>query len=418
LNILSEIWSSLSQNRFRTAMTGFAVAWGIFILVVLLGASNGLKNGIQDSYGSRLTNMVTVHAGWTSMPYKGFKEDRELFFTQEEADVLASLPEVEMFACEARKHGMNINYGTQYSSVTMKGVQGDYQVINKNNIYKGRFINTLDDRQRAKVCVINRRAEEELMNTDLLGKYIQVGDIAFLVVGICENGDRWDGSTLFIPFSTFMMLFEPDRHFDHIAMVLNEKAELKRKSDNMFARWDASSPFEDKVRAILAPMMQFDPADQRAIWIWNQADDFESQQGIMNAIRLFVLIIGLCTLVSGAVGVSNIMLVSVRERTKEFGIRKAIGAPPKTILMTVVGESTLITALFGYIGLFVGIGLMELINKMVPSDGDIPFKNPTVDIPVVVTATMILVIVGVIAGAIPAVRAIRIKPIEAMNSEK
>jgi putative ABC transport system permease protein len=164
--------------------------------------------------------------------------------------------------------------------------------------------------------------------------------------------------------------------------------------------------------------MQFDPADQRAIWIWNQADDFQSQQGIMHAIRLFVLIIGLCTLISGAVGVSNIMLVSVRERTKEFGIRKAIGAPPRTILATVVGESTLITALFGYIGLFLGIGVMELVNRFVPTDGDIPFMNPTVDIPVVVTATMILVLVGVIAGAIPAIRAIKIKPIEAMNSEK
>ena len=221
-----------------------------------------------------------------------------------------------------------------------------------------------------------------------------------------------------MPFSTYMTLFSPDRHFDHITMVLNEKAELKRKSENMLDRWDASSPFEDKIRAMLSPLMQFDPADQRALWIWNQADNYESQKGVMNAIRLFVLIIGLCTLVSGAVGVSNIMLVSVRERTKEFGIRKAIGAPPGTILATVVGESTLITALFGYIGLFVGIGLMELVNKMIPADTDVPFKNPTVDIPVVITATMILVIVGVIAGAIPAIRAVRIKPIEAMNSDK
>ena len=418
MNILSEIWSSLSHNRFRTAMTGFAVAWGIFILVVLLGASNGLKNGIQESYGDKVSNMVTVNAGWTSMPYRGFKEDRELYFTEREADILSQLPEVELFACEASKYGMNINYGTQYSSVTMKGVQGDYQAIYKNTIYKGRFINSLDDLHRAKVCVMNRRAEEELMTENLVGQYIQVGEISFLVVGVCENGERWDGATLFIPFSTYMTLFSPDRHFDHITMVLNEKAELKRKSENMLARWDASSPFEDKIRAKLSPLMQFDPADQRALWIWNQADNYESQKGVMNAIRLFVLIIGLCTLVSGAVGVSNIMLVSVRERTKEFGIRKAIGAPPRTILATVVGESTLITALFGYIGLFVGIGLMELVNKLIPAGGDVPFKNPTVDIPVVILATMILVIVGVVAGAIPAIRAVRIKPIEAMNSDK
>lgn len=399
-------------------MTGFAVAWGIFILVVLLGASNGLKNGIQESYGSKVTNMVTINAGWTSMPYKGFKEDRELFFTEEEAEIIAALPEVELFAAEASKWGTNINYGSNYASVNLKGVQGDYKGIFRNTIYKGRFINRLDDRQRAKVCVIDRRTEEELMTEDLVGKYLQVGEITFLIVGICENGERWEGATIYIPFTTYMMLFEPDRHFDHMAVMLNDKADTKRRTENKLMRWDASSPFEDKVRQTLAPIMQFDPNDQRALWIWNQADDYESQQGIMNAIRIFVLIIGLCTLVSGAVGVSNIMLVSVKERTKEFGIRKAIGAPPKTILMTVVGESTLITALFGYIGMFVGIGIMELVNKMISTGGDVPFSNPTVDIPVVITATMILVIVGVIAGLIPAIRAVKIKPIEAMNAGK
>ena len=286
-------------------MTGFAVAWGIFILVVLLGASNGLKNGIQESYGSKVTNMVTINAGWTSMPYKGFKEDRELFFTEKEAEIIAALPEVELFAAEASKWGTNINYGTNYASVNLKGVQGDYQEIFRNTIYKGRFINRLDDRQRAKVCVIDRRTEEELMTEDLVGKYLQVGEITFLIVGICENGERWEGATIYIPFTTYMMLFEPDRHFDHMAVMLNDKADTKRRTENKLMRWDASSPFEDKVRQTLAPIMQFDPNDQRALWIWNQADDYESQQGIMNAIRIFVLIIGLCTLVSGAVGVHH-----------------------------------------------------------------------------------------------------------------
>jgi putative ABC transport system permease protein len=163
--------------------------------------------------------------------------------------------------------------------------------------------------------------------------------------------------------------------------------------------------------------MQFDPKDDGALWVWSQAERLEDTNGAMSAIRLFVLIIGICTLISGAVGVSNIMLVSVRERTKEFGIRKAIGAPPRIILLTVVGESVLITAMFGYIGMFVGIAVMEAINMLVP-EGDFPFRNPTVDIPAVSIATFILVIVGVIAGAIPAVRAMRIKPIEALNYEK
>lgn len=418
MNILSEIWSSLSRNKFRTAMTGFAVAWSIFILVVLLAASNGLHNGIQQQYGSKLTNMLEVNAGWTSMPYKGFKEDRPLYFTEREAELIAKLPEVELFAVEARKWNVNINYGIQNTTAGIKGIRGDYQAIYRNTLIQGRFINIRDDERRAKVCVINRRAKEELMTEDLVGRQLMVGDITFLIIGICENGDRWSGATVYIPFSTHMMLFQPNRHFDRMILVLNDKADITRRTDNLFERWDASSPFEDKLRHKLSPSMQFDPNDQSAIWIWNQADDYNSQQGIMNAIRLFMLIVGLCTLVTGAVGVVNIMLVSVKERTKEFGIRKAIGAPPRTILLTVVGESTLITALFGYIGLFVGIGIMELVNfAMQKSDNEL-FTNPTVDIPTVVTATMILVVVGVIAGAIPAARAMRIKPIEAMNADK
>jgi putative ABC transport system permease protein len=202
-----------------------------------------------------------------------------------------------------------------------------------------------------------------------------------------------------------------------MTFTVNDKADVITKAERGKSRWELSSPFEEKLRTALSPAMQFDKSDNRALWVNSQADEYEQQQGVMNAIRLFVLIIGICTLISGAVGVSNIMLVSVRERTKEFGIRKAIGAPPATILTTVVGESILITAMFGYIGMFVGIGIMELINRFVPQ-GDFPFRNPTVDIPAVAIATFILIIVGVIAGAIPAIKAMKIKPIEALNYEK
>lgn len=400
-------------------MTGFAVAWGIFILVVLLGASNGFRNGIQKFFGDRVTNMLTIEAGWTSLPYKGLKKERDLFFTEREAKVLSSLPEVDLFAVGADKWNMNVNYRNQYSSVELKAIRGDYWEIYRKTILKGRYINRLDDQRFEKVCVLNSRAAEELMTEDLVGKYIQVGGIMFRVVGLCKSTDRWDEATIYIPLSTYFALYEPKKHIDAIMLVINEKADYKRKKVNPGEPWNDSSPFEDKIRKLLAPMMQFDPADQRALWIQNSADDYDTTKGVMSAIWLFVLIIGLCTLVSGAVGVSNIMLVSVKERTKEFGIRKAIGAPPRTILLTVVGESVLISALFGYIGMLFGIGIMEVVNMIVSNVGtEIPFVNPTVDIPVVVTATLILVIVGVIAGAIPAVRAVRIKPIEAMNAEK
>ena len=420
MNILSEIWSSISNNRFRTAMTGFAVAWGIFILVVLLGASNGLQNGIQENYGNRLTNAVDMWAGWTSMPYQGLKADRSLHFTNREAQLIRELPEVELFSVVASSYSITASYGNQFAMLTVKGVESDYQRILRKTIYKGRFLNEFDQQQMNKVCVVDRRTCEELGTEDLLGRYIKIGDISFLVVGICENGERWDGASALIPLATHQAIFSPSRQFGNITFTINESqigSTVAKRTGKRGPGSRESSPFEEKVRALLSPYMQFDPKDTRAIGVWSQQEMYDQQQNVMSAIRLFVLIIGICTLISGAVGVSNIMLVSVRERTKEFGIRKAIGAPPATILLTVVGESMLITALFGYIGMFVGIGIMELVNKMVPP-GDFPFRNPTVDIPAVTVATVILVIVGVIAGAIPAIRAMRIKPIEALNYEK
>lgn len=411
MNILSEIWSSISNNRFRTAMTGFAVAWGIFILVVLLGASNGLQNGIQTMFGDRLTNSVDIWARMTSMPYNGLKADRELYFTNREAEMIRALPEVKLFSVQVNTGGIVANYGSQFSSVNLKGVEADYQRIFRKKVYKGRFLNELDQIQMNKVCVVDKRTAEELGTEDLVGKQLKLGDINFLVVGVCENGDRWEGASVLIPLSTHQAIYSTNHHFDHISLTA-DLPPFNRTGDST-----EMSPFEQKVHQLLAPVMQFDPKDHRAIGVWSQQEMYDQQQGVMTAIRLFVLIIGICTLISGAVGVSNIMLVSVRERTKEFGIRKAIGAPPSTILTTVVGESIFITALFGYIGLFFGIGVMELVNMLVP-EGDFPFRNPTVDLGAVTIATLFLIIVGVIAGAIPAVRAMRIKPIEALNYEK
>ena len=421
MGIFSEIWSSISRNRFRTSMTGFAVAWGIFILVILLGTSNGLQNGIQDTYGNRLQNAVDIWAGWTSMPYQGLKADRELYFTNREAQLIRELPEVELFSMVVNQNGVTANYGAQYSSVTLKGVENEYQQIFRKTIYRGRFLNARDEQERQKVCVVDKRCAEELGTEDLIGKYIHLADISFLVVGICENGDRWEGATVHIPLSTHQTIFSPDHHFDHMSLTIGKdysSSVVAKRKKGARKPWEKeSSPFESKVRSTLAPYMQFDPADTRAVGVWSQEERVSETDNVMNAIRLFVLIIGICTLISGAVGVSNIMLVSVRERTKEFGIRKAIGAPPRTILLTVVGESLLITALFGFIGLFFGIGIMEVVNHVVPP-GDYPFRNPTVDIPAVSIATFILIVVGVVAGAIPAVRAMRIKPIEALNYEK
>lgn len=422
-DFFGEIWSNLSRNRLRGFLTGFAVAWGIFILVILLGASNGLTNGIQDSYGSRVSNAIELRAFWASKPYKGLPKDRSVYFTPREAALVRQLPYINLFSAVAEKN-ITASFNAQYSSVRVLGVEGDYQKIYRKSLKNGRFINALDDKERAKVCVIDERTLQELGQADLLGKYIMLGDIPFLVVGVCENGDRWEGASVHIPLSTCLALYATDQHFRSIALTINDqqsarlmkKVPLNNTPANRFEPTEQTI-FEQEIRLMLSPLMQFAPDDNNAIFVRSQAERVEETNKVMAAIRLFVLIIGICTLISGAVGVSNIMLVSVRERTKEFGIRKAIGAPPATILASVIGESLIITTLFGYIGMFVGIGIMELINRLVPQ-GDFPFRNPTVDLPAVIIATTILIIVGVVAGAIPALKAIRIKPIEALNYEK
>ncbi|MCM1034329.1 MAG: ABC transporter permease [Paludibacter sp.] len=410
--MLAEIWDSIARNRFRTAMTGFAVAWGIFILIVLLGASSGLQNGISRSFGNTISNSMEIWTGWTSMPYNGLKSGRYLQFSPKEAHLIQQLPEVDKFSAVCSYYGKEIAYNGNYSNITLKGVNGDYQDIMRKNIIAGRFINQLDDNQQAKVVVLDIRAVEEINNgnTNILGKYIKIGGINFRVIGICQKGERWEGATAHIPLSTHQAIYSPSKQFDHINLSLNGIETLEQYT-----------LFENKVRQLLAGSMQFAPTDTQAVGTWSQMKGYEDQSKVMSAIRLFVLIIALCTLVSGAVGVSNIMLVSVKERTREIGIRKALGASPRTILLSIVGESLLITTLFGYIGMFAGIGLVELIDMLIPSTDDGPgaiFYQPSVDIPSVLTATLILVIVGAIAGFMPARKAVNIKPIEAMNADK
>lgn len=412
MGVLAEIWDSLSRNRFRTAMTGFAVAWGIFILIVLLGASSGLQNGINYSFGNRVTNSMEIWTGWTSMPYKGLKAGRYMQFTEREAILIRNLPEVDKFSAVCNLYGTEAAYGTDYTNLTLKGVTGEYQDIMRKELLCGRFINRLDEWEQSKVVVLDKRAVEELNNGDfsLLGRYIKINGISFKVIGICEKGTRWEGATAHIPISTHQAVYSPDHRFDHMNFSLH--------GIETIGQYKA---FETKVRTLLAAGMQFDREDTQAIGTWSQIEGFEQQTGVMSAIRLFVLIIGLCTLVSGAVGVSNIMLVSVKERTREIGIRKAIGASPRNILVSIVGEALLVTTLFGYIGMFAGIGLVELVGALIPVSDEGPgaiFRNPGVDIPSVLTATGILIVVGALAGFMPARKAVGIKPVEAMYADK
>ncbi|MEI6556265.1 MAG: ABC transporter permease [Paludibacter sp.] len=417
INTLQEIFATLKHNKLRTTLTGLSVTWGIFILIVLLGAGNGLKNGVTSNFSERASNLVQMWSGTSSLPYDGLKANRPLPFAERQiGDVKTEMKETDEQTGVIEKQ-QTFTFKNEYGSYSIKGVNPTY-----NDIFKlkftdngGRFINELDLKAYKKVIVIDKKIEEVLFKgKSSLGQYIKVGNIMFQVIGVNTKAERWGGSNGYIPFTTAQLIYNPDKKFNNMAFTVNG-----------LQTTEANNQFTDKLKSEMASSLRFDPKDPRALWIWNSQRDYIETIKIFGGITLFVSIIGIFTLIAGIVGVSNIMLVSVKERTREIGIRKAIGAPPASILRSIVLESILITSIFGYIGMMMGIGLTELINYfMVQSaaqsaseTGMSVFKNPTVELSIVLISTSILMIAGVIAGYMPARRAVRIKPIEAMREE-
>jgi putative ABC transport system permease protein len=415
INTLEEIIASLKHNKLRTVLTGLSVSWGIFILIVLLGAGNGLKNGVTSNFSDRATNTVQMWSGTSSMPYKGLKSGRSLNFGERQInDIDKDLVEADTETGVIEKQ-LTITNGSEYGTYSIKGVNPSYSgIFNlKFDEKGGRFINNLDLKSSNKVIIIDKKIEEVLFKgTTALGKYVKVGSVMFKVIGINSKKERWGDGSAYIPFTTAQYIFNPNQKFYNIAMTVKG---LETKESN--------EKFNDKLKSTMSKSLRFDPNDTQALWIRNSQRDYIETMQIFAGITLFVSIIGIFTLIAGIVGVSNIMLVSVKERTREIGIRKAIGAPPASILRSVIIEAILITTIFGYIGMMMGIGLTEAVNYiMVQSAAAAPegpsiFKNPTVELSYVLISTGILIISGVIAGYMPARRAVRIKPIEAMREE-
>lgn len=418
MNTINEILATLSHNKLRTFLTGLSVSWGIFILIILMSAGNGLKNGVSSNFSSRATNTIQIWPGTTSIPYKGLKSGRDMKLTDKESESIGKLTETDKVS-NVVETNVNITYGSESGSYQLKGVDQNYNDIFKLEINSGngRFLNGIDIKNNCKVIVLDKKIAETIFkNKNALGEYVKVGSVMFKVIGINTKKASFDGPQAYIPFSTAQIIYKPNRNLNTVAFTANGLNTTKENED-----------FNNKLKSSVSSTMMFDPKDEKALWIWNSQRDYIETIQIFNAIGIFVTFIGILTLIAGIVGVSNIMLVSVKERTREFGIRKAIGATPGTILRSIIVEATMITATFGYIGMMIGIGLSELINFMVEkgsaaaANADEPqmsiFKNPTVDLKYVIFATLVLIIAGVIAGYMPARRAVRIKPIEAMREE-
>ncbi|MDR2085679.1 MAG: ABC transporter permease [Dysgonamonadaceae bacterium] len=409
----AEIFDTVKKNKLRTFLTGFSISWGIFMFCILLSAGNGLKNGVMSNFGSRSVNSLQFWGRRTSMPYKGFPENRKISLDEKDLNLVKKQVPEAIAVTGIIETTVAVSYKTFGSSCNFMGVNPDYRRINGIKIKDspGRFINEMDMKNTRKVAVINQRIKEVLFQNDNpVGKQIIAGGLGYTVIGVFEEDSWGNEEKAYIPFSTAQALYNKGWGINDIAFTVDG---LETKEEN--------ETFERQLREKLSGLHVFDPNDTRSIGIWNQLENYLQTIGIFNGISVFIWIIGIGTLIAGIVSVSNIMLITVRERTREFGIRKALGAKPFSILSSILIESVVITSLFGYIGMFLGIGLGELVNSFLENAGASEmtriFRNPTVELGVATGAMCILIVSGVLAGYFPALKAVRISPVEAMRSE-
>lgn len=416
--LIKEIWSTSKRNKLRTSLTGFAVAWGIFMLIFLLGAGNGLINAQLQQSTRFLANSMRVFSGETSKAYKGLKEGRSI--TLNDKDILISNKTYGQYVDDVggrlEQYNVNINYGDNYvASQSLVGVAPTHPKIDKTEMIAGRFINEIDMKEQRKNVVLSRSQAKELCKDyrSLVGKNVKISNLNFQVVGIYKDDESRNNTEAFIAYSTIKTIYAKGDDAGSLEFTIKN---LKTREDN--------KQFEKNYRASINNNHQAAPDDERTIWLWNRyMDNIQMNQGIA-IMQTALWIVGLFTLLSGIVGVSNIMLITVKERTREFGVRKAIGAKPWSILKLIITESIIITSFFGYIGMVCGVAANEIMDATIGHttvDTGLfkaaMFVNPTVGLGTCIGATITIVIAGTIAGLIPAIKAARIRPIEALRAE-
>lgn len=416
--LIKEIWSTSKRNKLRTSLTGFAVAWGIFMLIFLLGAGNGLINAQLQQSTRFLANSMRVFPGETSKAYKGLKEGRSI--TLNDKDILISNQTYGQYVDDVggrlEQYNVNINYGDNYvASQSLVGVAPTHPKIDKTELIAGRFINEIDMKDQRKNVVLSRSQAKELCKDyrSLVGKNVKISNLNFQVVGIYKDDESRNNTEAFIAYSTIKTIYAKGDDAGSLEFTIKN---LKTQEDN--------EQFEKNYRASINNNHQAAPDDDRTIWLWNRyMDNIQMNQGIA-IMQTALWIVGLFTLLSGIVGVSNIMLITVKERTREFGVRKAIGAKPWSILKLIITESIIITSFFGYIGMVCGVAANEIMDATIGHttvDTGLfkaaMFVNPTVGLGTCIGATIAIVIAGTIAGLIPAIKAARIRPIEALRAE-
>ncbi|MBP1669899.1 MAG: hypothetical protein H6Q21_2265 [Bacteroidetes bacterium] len=401
-----EIFSTINKNRMRTFLTGFSVAWGIFILIILLGSGRGLQNGIESQFRQDAVNTIWFGAGTTSKAYKGMQPGRQVKFTNEDYEfVKKSIDGVDQIS--ARYYMWDnrvISYKKEYGVFDIFSIHPDYRDIESATLVDGRFVNQIDIKKRRKVVTIGKPVKEALFKNgeNPIGEYIKVNNVPFQVVGVFVDKVERDETRIYIPISTAQMITGGGNRIHNMTITSNLSAK-------------ESEGLEKTIRTEMAERHRFDKDDDQAMWMWNTLKEFKKFTNMFMGIQIFVTIIGIFTIIAGIVGVSNIMIIVVNERTKEIGIRKAIGASPASVIGMIIFEAVIITGFAGYIGLISGIGLLELGSSLIPKNEF--FLNPEVDFTVAIAATAVLILAGTLAGLVPAIRASKIRPVVALRDE-
>ncbi len=403
-----EIFHTIRKNKLRTFLTGFSVAWGIFMLMILLGSGNGLENGVISEFQGDAVNRLWITQGQTTLPYKGMKPGRRIQFTNEDYESAKNnVDGIEYISGRFNIfQNTTVSYENEYGTYDIVCCHPDYGYVENLEVTNGRFLNDLDINDSRKSTAIGRIVKEALFKDEpAVGKYIKVSGVPFKVVGVFSDiGGERDERRVYLPVSTAQVVFNNGNRITNFNMTTQE------------GTVEESRRMVDQIRKDLSARHNFDPEDLRAVNIFNNVEQYKQFLDLFAAIRLFIWIIGTGTIIAGIVGVSNIMMIVVKERTKEIGVRKALGATPFSIISLILQESVLITAFAGYVGLMLGVGLMELISPIF-ENSDTFFKNPGVDLKVAISATVLLVVAGAVAGFIPARKAASIKPIEALRDE-
>jgi putative ABC transport system permease protein len=408
-----EIYNTMRAHKLRTFLTAFGVAWGIFMLVVLLGAGKGLENGVLKIFGSMAKNTMWIWGGRTTMPYKGLQPGRFVRYNNEDYQALKNdFPEIKYLAPSSRLSGSFLVINKDKSgSFSVEGQYPDLSNVKVMTYPKGRFINDSDIKEKRKVAVIGSRPVEMLFDQENpIGKYIQIKGVYFLVVGTfavetTDEGGRGDAEKIFIPLTTLQQTFNQHNNLDNFAITPEDGIDPEE--------------LELRIKAKLASRHNMSPDDSKALGSFNSGKAVQKFVALFTGISIFIWVVGIGTIVAGIVGVSNIMLIIVKERTREIGIRKALGATPRSIVTLIIQEAIVITSFAGYIGLVFGVALMEGVKSFMQSAKiESPFfSNPDIDIKIAIIAMVILVVAGALAGLFPARKAANINPIEALKAE-